>query len=150
MFLIANPDSPYADKHLMLEGKQTSQFLAFPRPNLMQITPQNSGGGWKLGADSPVAGIVSVRDGVAFLQKASKPAGEYPDGAQGAGFPVEMYINGDNKVFYLETELLGPLKEFRVGTAWTHTVRWSLHTLPSPNPSAPEVAEAVEKLLSGA
>ena len=92
---------------------------------------------------------LSYLDSVAFVQKSELPKGRYPDGADGAGFPVEFYVSGDPKMFYCELEILGPLKVFKVGGKSTHTVRWSLHDLPSKDVNSPAVVEAVQGLIYG-
>jgi len=98
---------------------------------LLRVDPVPRGGGKKFGVDAPVAALASVRDGVAWVQRAAKPKGQYPDGAEDHGFPVELYVNGDANVFYAELELLGPLVDMVKGQKQTHTVKWSLHDLPS-------------------
>lgn len=148
VFLPVNPRSTYAGGFRRFEAPSEAQKLALVKPNLLRITPANEGGGLKFGVDATVSSIASLRDGVAFLQKTAQPQGNYPDAqGQGAGLPVEIFVLGDAKSFYVEMELLGPLKTFAVGGKSTQTVRWSLHTLPSKNANSPAVADAVEKLL---
>ncbi len=147
VFLPINTKSDYDGGFLNMMGSGEAQKSVLVKPNLLRIIPIGTGGGAKFGVDSPVSSLVSVRDGVAFLQKTAKPAGIYPDGKNGDGFPIELYINGDAKAFYFEMEMLGPLKTFAVGGKSTHTVRWSLHDLPSKDANSPAVANAVEKLL---
>ena len=150
MFLPTRGNSVYKNNFHFLSKNPMAQPFENLKPTLLRIEPKNSGGGWKIGADADVSSIASVKDGVAFVQKSAKPAGEYPDGADnGAGFPVELYINGGGQAetYYAELELLSPLRDFGVGTGWTHTMRWSLHDLPSKDAKSSEVAEAVEKLL---
>jgi ribokinase len=102
----------------------------FLRPKLLKITP-TTGGGFKLGADSPVAAIAAVKSGVAFVQRADKWKDQYPDGAEGAGLPVEFYNHGDGGAGqYVELELLSPLYRLKIGESKTLVTRWSLHALP--------------------
>ncbi|HEX9998148.1 MAG TPA: hypothetical protein VGB45_13495 [Abditibacterium sp.] len=146
-FLPLNSNSSYENGVFALEKWSETQKIEKVNPRIVRIVPSIAGGNGKIGVDSPVSSLVSVRDGVAFLQKAPKPAGQYPDGANGAGFPVELYIFGGAKTYYAEMELLGPLRDFALGSKSTHTMRWSLHDLPSKDVASPAVVEAVEKLL---
>jgi hypothetical protein len=79
-----------------------------------------------VGADSPVAAIIAVKNGVAWRLRSEKPEGVYPDGAPNAGTPVEVFINASPRAPFAELELLGPVRKFMVGSHWQHTVRWSL------------------------
>jgi len=115
--------------------------------NVFSVLPRATGGGIKFGLDAPTARLVAVKGSVAWLQQAAKPAGEYPDGAQGAGFPVETYVNGSKDAPYVELELCGPLVNMFAGMTTTHTVRWSLHDLPSKDVSDPATRQAIEALL---
>ena len=115
---------------------------------LLRIRP-TTGTYYKIGLDTPVAALVAVKDGVAWLQRAAKLDGQYPDGAEGAGFPVELYNHGDaGSGQYVELELLSPLRRFRAGSSWTQTVRWSLHSLPGADVNAQNVRDAVTELLN--
>jgi hypothetical protein len=101
-----------------------------PRPRLLKITP-TSGGGYKLGADSPVVSIAAVKDGMAFVQRTEKVKAQYPDGAEGAGLTVEFYNHGESGPGnYVELELMSPLYRLKIGESKTLVTRWSLHTLP--------------------
>ncbi len=149
VFLPMNPQSPYKNGYYKIGKWSESHRTEAVAPNLLRIVPASAGGGSKIGLDSPVSALASVRDGMAFVQKSALPKGQYPDGADGAGFPVEFYVNGDPKTYYYELELLGPLHNFVNGSKWTHTVRWSLHDLPSKDALSSEVGAAVGKLLLG-
>ncbi len=147
IFMARSSNSDYADGFHKMGTVGELQKIEVVSPSLVRITPSSAGAGGKIGVDSPVSSLISVRDGVAFLQKSSKPAGQYPDGEGGAGFPTELYINGDTKNFYAEMEILGPLKNFAVGGKSTHIVRWSLHDLPSKDLNSPAVTHSIENLL---
>lgn len=147
IFLPLNPNSAYKNGYFTLMTSKKEQAISLVSPTLLKYEPKTSGDGNKIGLDSPVSALASVRDGVALVQKAEQPAGRYPDGADGAGFPVEFYVNGDPKVFYCELELLGPLKTFKVGGKSTYTVRWSLHDLPSKDLNSPAVVDAINGLI---
>ncbi|HEX8552304.1 MAG TPA: hypothetical protein VF681_12210 [Abditibacteriaceae bacterium] len=109
-----------------------------PRPGLLKITP-TTGGGYKLGVDSPVVSIAAVKDGVAFVQRTEKVKAQYPNGAEGAGLTVEFYNHWEGgAAHYVELELMSPLYTFNVGDSKTLVTRWSLHTLPDKT-ATPEV-----------
>ena len=148
VFVTINPDNPYKNDVFRFQGK-TGHKAELARPTLMKITPDPTGGATKFGFDTKIAALVSVRDGVAWRQKTPRPGIHYPDGAASFGFPVEVFVNGAPDAYYEELEMLGPLRDFYKGTSWTHTVRWSLHDLPSTDVDAPAVVEAVDKLLRG-
>lgn len=113
---------------------------------LLAVTPTTEAP-LKIGVDGPVAALAAVKDRQAFVQRAARPAGEYPDGVDGKGFPVELFDNGQSKTHYLELELLSPLLEFKRGGRWTHTVRWSVHALPSEDTHDPAVLGQIKGLL---
>ena len=147
VFLPRDERSTYSNGFAPMGKLTDSQKIEQVTPKLLRVATFNRGGGSKIGVDAPVSSIASVRDGVAFVQKSPKPRGVYPDAEGGAGFPVELYVSGEAANFYLEMELLGPLKNFSVGGKSTHTMRWSLHDLPSKNVDSPAVVSAMEKLL---
>lgn len=147
VFLPVNQKSSYKNGYYWQMKKTHEEMVSRVGPDLLRYEPKPSKHGSKVGVDSTVSAIASVRDGVAFVQKSPLPAGQYPDGADGAGFPVEFYHHGDPKVYYAELELLGPLKNFKVGGKSTHTMRWSLHDLPSKNVNSPTLVKAVRSLI---
>lgn len=150
LFLPLNANSAYKKNFHWLMKPKDDFAVDAASPTLLRIKPQPSGGGVKIGVDSKFSALVSVRDQVAFLIQSARPKGDYPDGADaGAGFPVEAYVNGDPRFYYIEMELLSPLEDYRVGTRWQHTVRWSLHALSSPDVDAAETVAKVEELLEG-
>lgn len=117
-------------------------------PDVLRVRPSMNTN-FKIGVDADVAGVVSVKDGVAFCERAAKPKGDYPDGAVGgAGFPVELFNLAQATIQYNELEILSPLRTFKNGARWKHTVTWSLHRLPSNDATSPETAHAVAELLA--
>ena len=116
-------------------------------PSLLRVEPSTAGP-YKLGADAPIGAIAAVQGGVAFVQRADPVKGNYPDGADGAGFPVELYDHGDKARHYLELELLGPLAPLSEGKSATYTVRWSLHALTSEKLESPEVLKEIASFLA--
>lgn len=149
IFLPLDANSPYKKNFYWIYPPKDDVDIKSVTSTLLQLTPSTTGkGGYKIGVDAPISSIVSVRDQVAFLQRSNKPKGQYPDGADGAGFPVELYLNGEYpRAYYAELEILSPLLDFRVGSRWVHTVRWSLHALPSPDLEAPETIRTIDALL---
>lgn len=131
VFLPMASDSVYKNGYFRFGSAKTPDEGVSVANGLLRVDPVPRGGGKKFGVDAPVAAIASVRDGVAWVQRATKPKGQYPDGAEDHGFPVELYVNGDANVFYAELELLGPLVDMVKGQKQTHTVKWQLHDLPS-------------------
>ena len=146
VFFAVDPDTQYKEGFFRF-GNNHSQSATRIKPNLIRVGPKATGSGSKMGFDTKISALAAVKDGLALVQKSARPDGQYPDGADQAGFPTELYINGDPKTYYQELEILGPLQEFYVGTSWSHTVRWSLHELPSTDVDSPEVTEVMEKLL---
>ena len=146
VFFAINPDTQYKDG-LYRWNNNAALPAERVRPNLIKIEPRAAGSGTKMGFDTKISALASVSDGVAWVQKSARPDGDYPDGASEAGFPTELYVNGDPKVYYQELEILGPLQTFYKGASWTHTVRWSLHDLPSKDVNSPAVVEMMEHLL---
>ncbi len=147
VFLPVEPDSAYKGGAFYFNGQHPVLQPASIVGEMLRVQPQPVNGGVKFGVDAPVSALASVRNGLAWVQKSAKPKGDYPDGAAGYGFPVELYINGDAKAFYAELELLGPLVNMSKGQSQTHTVRWSLHDLPTKDAADAQTLAAVATLL---
>jgi len=136
ILLSLNPDSPYRDNWFTFAGQPVATvFPARPQAMLLEIRP-SSHGNYKVGADSPVAVIVAVQDGIALRLRAAKPSGDYPDGAGSHGFPTEVYDSGTTQSHYVELELLSPFRIYVPGSRFTTTVHWSLHKLTAGDPDA--------------
>ncbi|BCM91750.1 hypothetical protein IAD21_03625 [Abditibacteriota bacterium] len=146
VFALTSPDSPYRNGYFHFDTKEKQQ-PAFVENGVFRLEPKSEGGGQKFGIDAPVAALASVQDGVAWVQKSAKPDGQYPDGVEKHGFPVEVYVNGSPGAYYVELEMLGPLVNMVKGQKMTHTVRWSLHALPSHDLSDPATQNAIAALL---
>lgn len=144
VYLPLSPTSAYKNGFHWLSEAKSQHPLTKKADRVLKVQARPEGGGAKIGVDAPVSAIASVRGDEAFIIRSALPKGQYPDGAEGAGFPVELYINGDSNLFYIELELLSPLREFWVGSKWTHTLRWSLHDLPQEGRD-----ETVARLLDG-
>lgn len=154
VFLPLNPQSVYKNNFFWFGGKANEKVgVTAISPSLLQVRPVRAAtgsGNYKIGVDAPVAAIAAVSNGVAFVEKTARPDGQYPDGAESAGFPVELYDSGDadRRAHYIELELLSPLRAARAGTRWAHTVRWSLHRLASRDVNTPATHAEIERLLN--
>lgn len=142
-FLPTDPASAYVGGWHWIGRKELESVLRVS-PNLLRVTGLAKKA-FKIGTDAPTAAIAAAFDDTLFLQRAVfDPESQYPDGAEGAGFPVEYYLQpGD----YAELELLSPLYIARRGQVQKFTVRWSLHSLPNDDATSPAVTAFVEKLF---
>jgi hypothetical protein len=149
VFLALNPSSPYKDNHFWFGAARPAEARAEVLPgNILKFTPTTKGG-YKLGADSPVSTMVAVRKGLAFIIHAEKKTGEYPEGVQGAGFPVTIWNGGSDepKMPYVEMEMMSPLTLLAQGESLTHTVTWQLAPLVSTDINAFETHRQIARLL---
>jgi hypothetical protein len=146
VFYPTNPNSPYKNNFHWIAKPDKEVTTVNLSPTLLMSKPTRHTS-YKIGVDSPVMAMASVKDGVAFVQRANKPSGEYPDGALGAGFPVELW-NNSGDMYYNELELLSPLRTMKNGMRLQHTMRWSLHQLPSNDVNDAAVHVALEKLFA--
>ena len=147
-FVPLNPRSTYKNNFHWFGGARPKEAKAVAvSPSLLKFVPTT--GFYKLGADAPVSVMAAVQDGVALVLRAAKLAGQYPEGAEGSGFPVTVWNQGEKDVpaRYVELEIMSPLTLLKRGDTLTHTVRWSLHRLPGRDVNAPAVRAAVERLL---
>lgn len=148
VFFRPNPASAYRDGVHWFGAAPKNGIAQTLSPTLLRIVPPE-GVSFKIGLDSPVAALVAVKNGLAWCQRTEKLAGKYPDGAEGAGFPVEFYNhNAAGLGHYVELELLSPLWKFSAGTAKTQVLHWSLHPLPAGDPTSAEAMAEVTKLLA--
>jgi hypothetical protein len=151
VYVPLNPTSPY---------KQGFHWQSAPRnrsrdgqySDMLQLRTV-AAGDYKIGADSPVATIVAVRDGIAFRLRAPKPAGQYPDGANKAGFPVEILQQrsaGKGRSF-LRTGTVGAAQITYVRPMIApYTGRWDLRRLTNRDISPKRDATKVQGLLGDA
>ena len=142
-------DSPYTNGYYGFRsgGKAPLLDVAPVGADLLRLRPTTQGQ-TKIGLDSPVSGLVALRGGIAFVQRAAKPRGNYPDGASGAGFPVEIYHNPQPA--YSELELLSPLQLYKPGNKVRHTVTWHLFKLPDADATSPQAAQFAAEQLQAA
>jgi len=145
VFVPLNPQSPYKDNFFWFNfGGPTDRKGALPlSPSVLKIRPV-PGEGFKLGASPKQPALATVKDGLAFVQRADPQDGQYPEGGDGAGLSVEVYhhdLPGPGE--YTELEFLSPLRRLDGGA--TLTTRWTLVAWPDEQPHGE--AKAAEKLL---
>lgn len=145
IFLPVSPQSAYKAGYVSLIGRGVTTEAG---PDMICIDP-NIKNSFKIGVDSDAAAIVSVANGIAFLESTEKQPGEYPDGPETAGLPVELYVSGPPAPSYCELELLGPLVHAKAKASWSMTLHWSLHDVPQSGASAAQIAEMARCLLYG-
>lgn len=150
IFLPLNPSSPYKNNFLWINPPKAEVDAKLLSPSLLRVLPSagDDKNNFKIGTDANVSAAIAVRDGWAFMARSNKPKGDYPDGALDAGLPVELWNMGPTDVHYNELELLSPLRLYKVGSRWRHTIRWSIHQLPSKDINSPVMQTAIETLLS--
>jgi len=148
VFVARGENSDYDSGFRWMNAKPNGVDPKGVAPTLIQVIPTTQGD-YKIGTDAPRAAIAAVHNGWAFVERASRPDGNYPDGTVGKnGTPVQLFGQGDPKVNYLEMELLSPLLQFSPGVRWTHTVRWSLHELPNKDVNDAKLHAAIDALLN--
>lgn len=150
IFLPINPESAYKNNFHWITKPKADVSAQAASPTLLRVIPSagNDNNNFKIGSDAPISAAVAVQAGWAFVVRSARPDGNYPDGAERAGFPVELWNMGPTSVHYNELELLSPLRLFKTGTRWRHTIRWSIHKLPTKDINAPAMAAAIDALLS--
>ena len=151
IFLPTNPNSAYKNNfHWIAKPKIEIGATSNVSPTLLRVIPSagNDDNNFKIGTDAPISAAVAVEAGWAFVVRSARPDGEYPDGAEKAGFPVELWNMGPRDIHYNELELLSPLRLYKTGTRWRHTIRWSIHQLPTRDINAPEMPIAIEQILN--
>jgi hypothetical protein len=145
VFVPLNPQSPYKDNFFWFNfGGPKDRKGAQPlSASMLKIQPV-TGEGFKLGANPKQPALATIKDGIAFVQRADPQDGQYPEGADGAGLSVEVYhhdLPGPGE--YTELEFLSPLRRLDAGA--TLTTRWTLVGFPDEQPHGE--AKAAEKLL---
>jgi hypothetical protein len=147
-FVPLNSDSPYKNNFYWFAGKAPlGTATVAVSPTLLRFKP--SRGSYKLGADAPLAAVAAARDGLAFVLRSAKRPGQYPEGAEGSGFPVTIWNQDDAEpaARYVELEMMSPLTAPKPGEQIVSLMRWSLHRLPDGGVDRPEIQQAVEALL---
>ncbi|MBV9470474.1 MAG: hypothetical protein JO316_22200 [Abitibacteriaceae bacterium] len=146
IFLPLNRESTYKENFHWIKTPDNESPVVRITPTLLQVR-STPGSSYKIGVDALASAIIAVKDGLAFMARTPYEKGDYPDGALGHGFPVELWNNGDAQAYYNELELLSPLQVLRTGSRINHTMHWSLHQLPYRDLTAPEVRAQIEQLL---
>lgn len=150
IFIPLNPASAYARGFHPFGKLPVTADVHRVSPALLCVKP-TTGKSYKLGADASVAALAAVAEGTAWVQRAAMQPGEYPEGAEGAGFPVEFYNHGDGGAAqYVELELLSPLRPLKRGDDMTLSVRWSLHELAAKDAASTPAHAEIEALLNQA
>ena len=122
--------SPYKDGYFRFDFAKSAapSWASHPLTGLLQLKPE-PGVGFKIGATPARPALATVKDGLAFLQRADVQKGMYPEGAPEAGLSVEVYHHDQKGTGqYVELEQLSPLRRLDQGI--TLTTRWSIHPVP--------------------
>lgn len=98
-----------------------------PFGDLLEVT-RPSGQGLKVGTDNAAGWIACVLDGnLLFSEHFTRiPHGLYPDKSTNA----QVYTNGDDKVPYIEMEVLDRMAYLKAGQTLSRTLSWHLQKLP--------------------
>ena len=109
-----------SDPRLMPNWNRAGDTVAVTRPSNI---------GTKMGVDDSAGWIACVFGGdLLFAEHFTRdPHGLYPD----RGCSAELYTNGDDRMPYMEMEVLGRMTHLRAGQALTLTLSWTLQRLPS-------------------
>ncbi|HEX8550330.1 MAG TPA: hypothetical protein VF681_02115 [Abditibacteriaceae bacterium] len=126
IYMPLNADSVYKNNWVWQSAKLPEANVRNVSDTLLEIRPATykQGKHPKIGADSDVAALLAVKNGMALRLRASRPNGAYPENT-----PLMVYVNGFASEPYAELELSSPILEFKAGSRWKHTVRWSLIAL---------------------
>ena len=148
VFVPLAAQSPYKDGYFRFGFEKPAAGIGATllSPTLLQLKPL-PGVGFKLGAHPKLPALATVKDGLAFLQRADPQEGMYPEGADGAGLSVEVYhhdLQGSGE--YVELEQLSPLRRLDKGIALT--TRWSIHPISETSPE--DKMRELVRLLSAA
>jgi len=147
VYIPLHPESPYQQGFYPWSKLPPEVVCEQLAPRLLRILP-TLGKGYKLGADSPVAAIATLKDRTIWLQRAELQKGNYPDGADGAGFPVEFYNHDASGAGqYVELELLSSQRVLKRGEILSLNIRWSLHPLVAADFLSKEASVEIEALF---
>ena len=122
--------SPYKDGYFRLDftNPAAPSWASQPLTGLLRLKPE-PGVKFKIGASPARPALATVKDGLAFVQRADPQEGMYPEGAPDAGLSVEVYHHYQKGTGeYVELEQLSPLRRLDKGI--TLTTRWSIHSVP--------------------
>ncbi len=128
--IAAAPGSAYPEGYYTWPGAKSAPCIE-RRGDFLHIH-RAAERGHKIGVDSPYAAIAASGPEETLVLRASRPAGDHPDGVGGApGFPVEYYTNGPagddtTEAHMVELELLAPIIRLAAGESHTLTTRWSV------------------------
>lgn len=144
VFVPLNAKSPYRDNFFWFSWSKADVGATVLSQTLLRLQPR-SGASYKIGAHPPQPALAAVKDGLAFVIRADPQQGQYPEGADGAGFSIEVYHhNLPPPRQYTELEPMSPLRRLDQGA--TLTTRWNIHVVPKSD--SVDLAAAVERLLT--
>jgi hypothetical protein len=150
IYIPVNTDSLYRDSAYWFGGKMPKEAnkTEVGPDGLLAYRPTPTGA-YKFGTDAPVAAAAGVRGDTALILRSTKKTGQYPEGADGAGFPITVWNAGSDKApeRYSEIEVMSPLTNLRKGGSLTHVLRLRLIRLPSADPTSRECRAAVAAAL---
>jgi hypothetical protein len=152
IYIPANPESAYRDGVFWFGPRMPKEAVKpeVTAEGLLCYTPTVAGG-YKIGTDAAVQTVVGVRGDLAFVLHAKKENLPYPEGAEGAGFPVTIWnAGGDNAATrYNEMEMMSPITALKRGDKLTHILRWQLVRLPNKDAKSAESRAAIAHLIEG-
>ena len=122
--------SPYQEGYFRLDfaNPAAPSWATQPLTGLLRLKPE-PGVKFKIGASPARPALATVKDGLAFVQRADPQEGMYPEGAPDAGLSIEVYHHDQKGTGeYVELEQLSPLRRLDKGI--TLTTRWSIHSVP--------------------
>lgn len=144
VFLPATPDSLYRDGFLRLSNEVPAGAVKPLNPMLLKVVPSEAAN-FKIGTDAPTAALAAVRGDAALVLKTTYAVGAtYPDGP---GVAVELFNCKEPQAKYIELELLSPLRPYYINTAYSQTIHWSLHQLPSTDVNSADNLAVVQQLI---
>ena len=152
IYLRANPNSAYKDNAAWFGPMMPKEAkkVTVTDEGLLTYTPTIAGG-YKFGTDALAPAVAGVRGGTAFILRTDKKEGDYPEGAQGSGFPVTIWNSGGDDAAgrYNEMEVMSPLTAMKKGDTLTQALRWKLIRLPNADANSAESRAAVAAALKG-
>ncbi len=150
IFTPLNPASAYTRGFHAFGKLPPEASLERLSPTLLRVKP-TSGKSYKLGGDSPVSALAAVAERTVWVQRAELQPGAYPEGADGAGLPIEFYNHGAAGAGqYVELEMLSPQRALKKGESVALTVRWNLHALAAADSTSGAAQTEIEALLNAA
>jgi Domain of unknown function (DUF4380) len=148
-YFVPFADSGYPNQYRLFDGLDDSATPDLSLCENLLILRSTTNHQYKFGLDSPVAALAARFGREILVQRAERPAGEYPDGEfVSAGLPVEYFDSGtlSTQHPFAELELLGPLVTLKRGESTRHLMRWHLETLDA-DPESPAALAQIDAAL---